>query len=965
MAVEFSLVPGPSLDIIGIPDVEVFKNFINGDLGISDSIRDSFIQKITAGVEGDSLDTFSNLMEGNGITNGIKSFEKTIIQSIFETQKPYIEIAKAVMDGVVIAEDIIAASLAGISSKSLKPISNKNSLYSKLNKSKEDIDEVNKLSKPSYNSFKDVPEENKMNGIPIEQLNELYKNKPNIIRDVDVSSLDTQLDFITVSIYYSTGAYIKGIPYDYTYKYIVDNPNNNNSYNGDPNAEPVEIPRNYVDDIKPIMIFDIWVDDNGDGRNLRRVENDEINRLPWNIDDKWNGNWSQWSKNPIIFKDEYVNYVTDKLNDDLDINNIDDIETRNEIIDMVINSIPFNDTENNTNFHEELGKSSIYNINNGINDPLTNTWRSSNQFGIKPKKINGIWYDPESDYNLQIIKLTPSYFEPNTNINITNNPLSNKYDTIDIKDILPLSDYDPTKFKFISHNGDNITNRFRHDNTYVDISGNIIKDKKIYYIIEGIHKDRLELIDSSGSNGGSDPLTQSKKYYKFGKPAVRLGRSISYVISRFIKFVGSYVVKIISLIKKAITLLTKPFNFIFEILMEKVGETFDMFGSDIISKISRLKSISDIKRKKEYVENDPQLKQMISFDEDENYRIVTDGSGFISFLGLGFGIGTTGLSPKLTIDYNPNIDSLISSANNYIDDADSLSKEGSNEAEVINLRIKAMEKLQIAQNINPNNEEVSEKMKELQTNVGVQTNMLFQSIMDIIALPIKIVTKLIEYILDFFKSLKPTNIPTKIPEFLTFKWILDFFKPSKIFDLLGIKIDPSKLTTWVSELDPLGDLKNFDTSKILEFPIIGKLDTYDNTTLMSLVNGGSKILLMATSLFKFIQEILNKIMCFLFNIFNIDVLFDCPKINLTKFTDGSLTPEDISLMLEQDDIDFLSDNDEGGQLYTSNRLNEIYSNIFLYDIILKDGKTIGGLTYEEMKLYVVNNPNIQYKYDFI
>ena len=978
MAVEFSLVPGPSLDIVGIPDLEVFKKFIGGDLGISDGMFDSFMEKASAGVSGETLETFTNMSDNTkGFSGGLKGFEKTIIQSVFETQKPYIEIAKAVLDGLTVAEDIIAASLAGFAEESLKPVSNPESLYTKLNKQIEDLNEVNQLSQPSYNSFTDVPEEVRMEGIPVDQLNELYQNKPVILKEVDLDLTDTNItyDFVTVSVYYSTGTYIEGIPYRYTYRYIVDNPDNNNSSTGDPNVDPIDPPRTIVEDKKPVMIFDIWVDDNGDGWNLRKITNDEVGDLPWDIQDKWVGNWGNWSKDPIVFKQEYINYITEKLNDDLNSNNVTDPTIRTQVIDMVINSIPWNDTENNVNFYNEFLNSSIYKriINQG--GPLAARHNILNRFGIKPKKIDGVWYDPETDYNLQIIKVSPTYNEPSNNNNITNNPLSNKYDSTNITDILIPTDYDTEKFVFMNHEGEDQTNRERHDESYVDENENNILDRKIYYIVEGVYKDRKESVDVNGTNGipgenvGIDPLTQPPKYYKFGKPVVRLGKSIAYIVSRFISFVGTYITKIISLITTAITLLTKPFNFIFEILLEKCGDNFDMFSPEIVGKVSELQSKGSTEEKKEFVENDVLLNRMVSFDSDDNYRIINDGTGFTSFLGVGFGIGMTEMSPKLSVDFNPNVNSLISEADEYISDADSLTDTKEDKAEAINLRIKATEKLQIAQNLEPDNKEVQERLDSLQSNTGVQTNMLFQAITEIIALPIKIVLKVIEWILDFFKSLTPTKLVTKIPEFLTFSWITDFFKPSGIMELIGIKVNPSKLTTWASEVDPIGSTasstKEYDTSEVLSTPFMGKLDTYDTNSLPSIINGGSKVLILITSLFTFVQEIINEILCFLFNVFNIDKLIDCPKIGLSKFADGSLSEEDINLLLEQDDINFLSQSDTTqGEVGNSDEVNEIYSRIYSYNIELEDGTVIENLNYEEMRAFVANNNELSYTYNF-
>ena len=51
----FSLSPGESLDIVGIPDLETLIKFTEGDLGISDTINKSSFDKLTSNLSGESL----------------------------------------------------------------------------------------------------------------------------------------------------------------------------------------------------------------------------------------------------------------------------------------------------------------------------------------------------------------------------------------------------------------------------------------------------------------------------------------------------------------------------------------------------------------------------------------------------------------------------------------------------------------------------------------------------------------------------------------------------------------------------------------------------------------------------------------------------------------------------------------------------------------------------------------------
>ena len=65
--------------------------------------------------------------------NGIKGIEKAILTSMFETQKPYIEVAKVVLNSMVKIEDVVARimpvlSINPLTSKSKRPISKDGSL---------------------------------------------------------------------------------------------------------------------------------------------------------------------------------------------------------------------------------------------------------------------------------------------------------------------------------------------------------------------------------------------------------------------------------------------------------------------------------------------------------------------------------------------------------------------------------------------------------------------------------------------------------------------------------------------------------------------------------------------------------------------------------------------------------------------------------------------------------------------
>jgi hypothetical protein len=131
--------------------------FIEGDIGIADSmIKTAMIKNLNSpiaandemvtrqfskvnnlGLE-DKIDKYKDATTGKikipkaeiplptgNDSLGFKAMEKAILQSIFETQKPYIEIAKMVIDVMVSVEDIVARIMPLISASPLTATSDK------------------------------------------------------------------------------------------------------------------------------------------------------------------------------------------------------------------------------------------------------------------------------------------------------------------------------------------------------------------------------------------------------------------------------------------------------------------------------------------------------------------------------------------------------------------------------------------------------------------------------------------------------------------------------------------------------------------------------------------------------------------------------------------------------------------------------------------------------------------------
>lgn len=1370
----FSLAPPPegngnfgAIDIIGVPDLEWLIKFGGGNVGIASSCFDNFFRRQSAGLDADIADIFNPLMlQNNKIpSQGLPAMESTLVKSVFETQKPYIEAVLAVLDALTVVEDVIAVLLAGGKKRSLKPRTNQKSLYTKLNGIRTHLENVEKQTKPAYSSFKDIPFGSRIAGVNADVLLGQYQNKPTIIEENAFGNFT----FVTISEFYSTGEFIPEVPYDYTYIDIIDQ-------NVPVEVPPFESPEPRNDDNPPVIIFDVWVDPLANGQ-MKQI--DSPNELPndWDISTKWFGKWEGYTKDPNSFATEYENITFTQLDEELDRGGVDDSNLRQQIKNIHRNALPpyreLYDQLVAGNFKESIylevnrdaresantvyGRINAYDSRSRPNyppnkEPIGQVWHSQkDEFGYKPRKINGNWIDPEVDYELRLVRVFPQYspirpYGRAGNLNVAqranpriannippqvsaintnnkaelsgSNPLVFNYgDDVKVDELLPQEDYDwqtpaftyPTNnytidkeyrlyppyergasriiidkirknnsrviekliigeltlrgdieqivfdieneqrlgnlvqnspadifysrllsilrfpvntignilirrpgvetgggvISFIDavdsvvdyiaqrfedrvpepvledfggiNNFRNIfrnalvvlSNRVTNEGVRFQITdllsvidddsnfgrlryaeqvsvrgglprpdrdyGNIIQDdlytrsasllgglnpvriydvlkggtreiggaggipdfgagfqrgdliprgtsfdfnengpaertaiglvnpsstriepsrdprdgdtlretlfidRGIFYVVEGVYKNRKDFLNqkfsvslSGPASPGSNSSASGERFYKYGKTPIRQVRSLIAAISKFAQFGGSALPKLIRDTAKALGILKNPANLIFEILMEQLSDTLSAFDPDILSKFQQLRTIVDNEAKREFIINDPVLKNYIALDEEFNYRFIFDGLGVLSMFGQNFGIGTKDLLPKLVLESNglprtfcgnippdrggdrtgnydvngnritselggnvvddgsggsPNrsidrvpegttfeiIDieystgdfveginytyyyitldnqSLINRATDYLEQADKLFDP----AEKIRLKLLALEEYQKALVKDPGNRFLNEQANELVSNDGVQVNMLIQFILNIVLVPIKIVICIIEYIVNFFTSLKVKELPTKIPEFMSFTWILDFFKPTKVLELLGMRLNPDFNPLYYAQSLVSDPSFKFDASQIFSAPFLGKMPVYNSLEFPNIVEGGPKMLLAMGGVFCFLEGIMNEILCFVFNILNLDKLFPCPEINLSRFINETLTSEDIANILSEADDAFL------------NQKSDINNQgAFVFDVELDNGEIVTGLNRSELQAFVASNRNLRFKYNF-
>lgn len=115
-------------------------------------------------------------------------------------------------------------------------------------------------------------------------------------------------------------------------------------------------------------------------------------------------------------------------------------------------------------------------------------------------------------------------------------------------------------------------------------------------------------------------------------------------------------------------------------------------------------------------------------------------------------------------------------------------------------------------------DELNKKIKDLNSN----TQPLLKFILGLVTLPIKVIAGIVEWIMNFFKSLtNPMMLPAKIIEFLSFKWIMDFFSPKGLLKLAGIDFDLTKVPQWMAMSKMPNPMKDMDPAEMAKAKAAG------------------------------------------------------------------------------------------------------------------------------------------------
>ena len=325
-----------------------------------------------------------------------------------------------------------------------------------------------------------------------------------------------------------------------------------------------------------------------------------------------------------------------------------------------------------------------------------------------------------------------------------------------------------------------------------------------------------------------------------------------------------------------------------------------------------------------------------------------------------------------------------------------------------------LEKLNNAIKNDPTNEALKSKKKDLKKKLAAlndSSQPLLKMLLGLVTLPIKIIAGIIEWLMDFFKSLaNPMTLPAKMAEFLSFSWIMKFFTPKGILELAGVKFNPDKISTWLSQATipnpkpptdipdapgvsksnigkdlPSDQLYNdappkgkfsipddFDLANLDEFlsmPFMPKLPTYTSRQFREMPDRPFKLFWPFICM---LEKIINGIIDFIWSTLGIEAIIPPPHIKLcSKSKDpGQMDADELNKLMNGDtpsgEAKFEVDRVTGElvPILTDLKASGPAEDAFIYDVTLDDGTIVKDLNYEALQKFISDNQDIGYNYKF-
>jgi len=916
--IKFTLID-PSTKILFVPDIDNLIKFAKGDVGISDGIKKAMISSSISSIKNvNALKSFAKIYKIELNKNpesylkdgkvsipsedikleisekvGLKSFEKTIIQTILETHKPYIETFLIMANSMGDIEDLISRVLLLLPSnrEALKPIVNPNSLKFNLNKSKKKLKELEKIS---------------------DKIPKIKTIDSNIQQAVNVK-------YDVISTIYSTGVKLDNVEYDIVYEDIIEE-DINISVDTGTETDDEEAGRKNI-------VFGIF---NSDGNSIDAPD--------WLVNSgKWLGQFEMYDNNR-----ESNNKVNKFIKDSSKVDAGSKIDKKIDKLKK-INEKAATELKNNKNKIVD----SITNILSKLesNDKLNNDdsfllqWSDKNKISIPnnlkkhiiPRVIGNESIDPNSDYNLRLIKVVPTYNVQN------NNGLSVVKEYADSYGDKPNSVFE-------------IERRKNDDN-----------DNSVYYIIEGILSDDTKAVN---------PNYKKKN----------IVQALILVIKGVIKTIIPVLIDLLPAITDTIKLLVNPFQFYIGAITKHLSNNFEFLSKPFIEKFKALISMAPTERKS-FVNKDALLKKYFVINNNGTFRFILNGAGTIGLLGHGFGFSIQNilLKPyfnKIDDNFNPPVfkcsggEAIIDDTkakNDIINQSETfeiistkystgeriegvdydviyvteemgkLIESGDKLADNPDTLIEALSNYQLALKIDPKNQIVKDRIKGLKEKSNVGESSMISSLLKIVTMPIDILIKILSKIFCFFESLFTdiSGIPKSVAEFISFDWILNIFNITGMLKVMGIDIDIVSLTTWVTGHASFPDNFQFDLSKVIKIAFLPPLPTYTKEQFATQIGKPMKYI---TSIFVLVFEFINSyIEMIMSHIMSLDAIkgFKIPKIKIPRKDGVSLV--DITNILKASD----GINSE-----------------FIFDIELPDGTKLNSLKTDDLEKWISENKDI-------
>lgn len=278
--------------------------------------------------------------------------------------------------------------------------------------------------------------------------------------------------------------------------------------------------------------------------------------------------------------------------------------------------------------------------------------------------------------------------------------------------------------------------------------------------------------------------------------------------------------------------------------------------------------------------------------------------------------------------------------------------------------------------IDDKQKEIDEKNKDFMKNVQP----LLKTLLGFVKFPLKLIADIIQWMFDFFKSLtNPMKLASKMKEFLSFQWILKFFTPKGILEIFGFKFNAAALVPFAAEaaltsgklpnksgVPTINSSAKIDLSKFLNVGFIPTLPTFSADQYKNFLKGNQPLRTMP--ILTMLEQIINKIIDFIWSLLGIEALIKAPHIKLTSDS-SSMNPEDIQKIIdgiEPNGNTSTSDNNPitgSGDASTIDSMNPGVET-FIYYITLPDGTVQQYLNREELDKFISEHSDINYDFTF-